>query len=322
MSTHSASAKAKPFEQYLYHLGCKAKLPFSLVRAIDEGYDFFRNPGDYLERRNLAKKLCATSRWAATLKPEKGYALFSPETMPAIDKVLAVAKDIKENYPERLDYENRETAPFRNIISASDLSRWPGLLEFALNDQLVEAVTGYLGTVPRLSGVRMWYTKAGPNMAKGSGLWHLDKPEVNYVQFFICLSDVGPTNGPLTALDATQSASLVDKTRYIDRSYLGNGRLGDDEVFKYYNESDFVRLMGKAGTAALVDTSTCMHYGGRCEEGHRWMASFQYAPAHRVADSQARNYSHAITPSTSQLHRLLLSGGVPAIAGMETQAEY
>lgn len=322
MNKTATQAKSRPFEQYLYHFGFRAKMPFSALKTIDEGVDFLRNPSDYRLRRRLAKDIVGTSEWSNFLPADKGLALLSPDTLPAINNVLATAEEIRTHNLDLLQYDSKERAPFRDLITAKDLDRWPALIDFALSPQLVEAVTAYLGTVPRLCGVNLWYSQGNTNMVKGSGLWHLDKPEVNFVQCFVLLHDVKPENGPLTVLDAAQTETICRNTDYMERSYLGNGRMADEEVYRFFKDEDFARLQGKAGTAALCDTSRCLHYGGRCVEGYRWMANFQYAPAHRVMDHPRRDYRRFVTEDTSQINKLLLTGGTAVPRGWPSIGAY
>ena len=114
-----------------------------------------------------------------------------------------------------------------------DLRSEPALLEFALSREMIEIVTGYLGTVPRLAGVDLMYSAATVTDPHGSQLWHLDKPEVNYVQCFVCLNDLSEENGPFTFLPAQSSKRVCRETGYHNRSSLGDGRLTDQEFNRH-----------------------------------------------------------------------------------------
>ncbi|MEM7394053.1 MAG: hypothetical protein AAF492_17065, partial [Verrucomicrobiota bacterium] len=98
------------------------------------------------------------------------------------------------------------------------------------------------------------------------------------VKLFVVLSDITEDAGPFTLLQPDVSEKIRDQVRY--RYGYGHGQLPDEVVEKHRGDIEERILLGDAGTAALIDTSRCFHYGSRVGKGApaRIMAVFQFVP--------------------------------------------
>jgi hypothetical protein len=315
-------AFGRPLEHLLYGYGARLNIPWRMLTWIDEAIDFVRAPIDYLERRRMARRLLRQSRWRGFMPKSTGHCLVNPSLIPSLMPAVRKAVAIQSARSDAFVHADSEKVPFlTGVLSPDDLKSCPELVEFALSPEMVEIVTDYLGTVPRLAGVDFMYTAAQATVARNSQLWHLDKPEVNYVQCFVCLNEVGDFNGPFTFLPAAGSERVCRETGYHHRSSLGNGRLEDDEFDRHRGTDELVSLKGPPGSGAIVDTSRCLHFGARLQSGHRLMIAFRYAPAHRIMQNAERRYSPALAAG-DRLRLKVLTGGNPVPAGFGRPSDY
>ncbi|HYE24728.1 MAG TPA: hypothetical protein VEG32_05965, partial [Clostridia bacterium] len=98
-------------------------------------------------------------------------------------------------------------------------------------------------------------------------LYHHDMHRLGFVKVFVYLTDVDEGSGPHT---------LVQKTHRNRPDHLWeDGRHSDEAIAKAGLAGDEVRILGKAGTVFLVDTS-CLHKGSHPETKARLIAQVQY----------------------------------------------
>ena len=275
---------ANPLKMYIYAYGLRAGLSFQFLKDVVDFLDALKRPLDWWRRRRMAKSVVAGSKWRGFFTKEKGMAALAPGEIPGLENVHLLGQRI---YKERKDEVlktgrgRNEYNPFHILLTDDEVSAYPELMEAALSDSMMEIMTDYFGTVPRLQNVNLWI--ATPDEKNiGSNLFHLDKPDVHFVTVFINVFPVELENGPVTALPADLSHQACLETHYESLYYSGDGRLPDVNMLSHCSEGDLFRLIGPAGAGAVCDTSTCLHYGSRCRSGERVSVVFRYAPAHKI----------------------------------------
>lgn len=130
----------------------------------------------------------------------------------------------------------------------------------------------YLGASTRLTSLRCWHSF--PSYGKNSlspENWHLDAGDgLNFLKFFILLSDVDENTGP-TAIVPVRSNDLPKK-------FFTGRRFSDYEINTLLLKHNTQQILatGKFGTIYTMDTRL-LHRGTPVEVGHRflvnWMAS-------------------------------------------------
>jgi hypothetical protein len=81
-------------------------------------------------------------------------------------------------------------------------------LRLALRNDVIAAVTAYLGIVPVLAHLQVYYSEAGVEEARSSQLFHCDADATAQVKIFVLCSEVTLANGPLTLLEAETSRGI------------------------------------------------------------------------------------------------------------------
>lgn len=157
----------------------------------------------------------------------------------------------------------------RNILKTDDLFEHRALIDLAVHDDILAAVTAYMGQVPRLYNLMLWWSP--PNQtAKGSQLYHYDHRDDRQAKVFINLNNVTKDSGPLHFMLAHDSRKVDAKIGY------SQGRYTDEQVYSAVPESNVVNTVAEAGAGFIVDTARCLHYGSRGNLLDRFilMASF------------------------------------------------
>jgi hypothetical protein len=215
---------------------------------------------------NLARNIASSQ---IVIDEEKGYASFKCEEIGLsldVTKLSSLAADWKVD-PQR----STSNKPFlRNILRSKDLLEWPELMSIALNSHLFGAATHYLGQVPWLVNLQVWWTP--PNQtAVRSQLFHYDHRDTRQMKVFINLNDVGLESGPLHFLPANSSLKVDRKIGYSQDDYT------DAQVESACSKEEIVRALGPQGSGFMVDTARCLHYGSRGNRQDRLVLMVSFA---------------------------------------------
>jgi hypothetical protein len=215
----------------------------------------------------LADELGARTRFS--IPDEKGFLVLPPGTIDQAGDVITAGNELIDSIGhERLLAEHN---PKKDTMSRGFLpkdAREPSspYMRFALSEDVLAPISAYLGLVPVLLNIDIWYAYAPPSKKgpRNAQLWHLDGDDVTQVKVWIHLQDVIPESGPLTALDASLSHAFAEEIGY-DTSV--EYRIPDDRMESFTRDDSLTLFEGPAGTIDFVDTSRCFHFGSRVEEG-------------------------------------------------------
>lgn len=202
------------------------------------------------------------------IPPERGFAKVAPGELPLADGVAREANALIDSigHDALVEEAGRKSKPYLvgGFVDRKNVQLDSPYLRFALSDEILDAVTAYLGVVPVLFDFDVWYTLPGDEPPKGSQKWHLDHDDLTQVKVWVYCGDVGAETGPMTALDAGLSVQLADEVGYdMGEAY----RIPDEEVDAFEASGQIEQFTGPQGTVYFVDTSRCFHMGGRLEPG-------------------------------------------------------
>jgi hypothetical protein len=222
-------------------------------------------------RRELAD---ATAGEAAVLVPrDQGYVIIPRHTFDFTAGIDA-AQDLvcRANIAQRKAKANK--AFMVRVAEKNELTLQSPLLQLALRRDLVAAVARYLCMVPVLEYANVFYSSlAGSELVK-SQLYHCDSDEAEQLKLFVVCEEVTSESGPLTFISAADSERVRDRVEY-----RYNTRLTDEQVREALGGCpQEIALTGPTGTAALIDTSRCFHYGSRFRDhsSRRIVVMLQY----------------------------------------------
>jgi hypothetical protein len=229
---------------------------------------------DLQRRRQLTEAIHRDSKLDHLIDETLGYAMLPFGTIDNVAPAIEFARRIQdERSSAELPKEKRE------LIVLSEPDRYedaPEFFELALSDQVLQIVTDYLGEVPKLRRIKLWWTPVNTQL-KGSQLYHRDG--MNWYQrqakFLFIMNDVDETCGPFTFIPANVSRRVANSLGSI----RDQERVTDELVYQHARPSDAISLIGPAGTGAVVDSSRCFHYGARARGGERLMLVFNFMPS-------------------------------------------
>jgi hypothetical protein len=242
------------------------------------------SPRDAIQRRNAA---AAYNRTHADMRLDRrdGYAMLAPGSVANTDEIIALSLSLFEEKQRQLEAaagssHSKKWAFLRSILTNQDLARNPKLVDFALSDSLLGLVTNYLGTIPHLNRIDLLYSvNHGGDEAISSQIYHLDPEGTRQAKLFMNLRDVGPDEGPFTFIPASETTRIVNaiKKRRLEDMQMAAGRYSDDELEAVGGLKKAISVDGPKGSAALVDTSRCLHFGSRVKPGtYRLCLYIQY----------------------------------------------
>jgi len=217
---------------------------------------------DDRRRRAIAQELAGSG---PSIDPGAGFLRLAPGALEGAEAVIGAATALIGAVGDEALEAGRKKPMAKGFLPAADLTADSPYLRFALSDGVLAPVAGYLGLVPVLTYVDVWHSAHVPREPFSSQLWHLDHADVTQVKVFLHCDDVERDSGPLTVLDSAASARLAKRLGYT----FADSRVADQDVRRIVGDDAGVALTGGRGSAALVDTSRCFHFGSRVAEGAR-----------------------------------------------------
>ena len=277
--TRAKSISGRAFFYWLRRLGLSRSTSRQLIRIAL----ILARPYGQWKRVSAARKIAKSGERDLLLTREKAFAKFDKNTVPEITPAL---ETLRRLYVERADekrarmQEDGEVAFLTDLLRPSDFIDYPEILDLVLSNALLNAASVYLGEVPLLTSVRLWWSP--PNeTAKSSQLYHLDQIDSEQAKVFVNIEEVDSECGPFTFLPADVSARAAK-----DLGYDGD-RVSDEDMYRVIEQKEAIQLTGLAGEGAILDSSRCFHYGSRGNAKDRIVLMFQYARFNHAAEQKA-----------------------------------
>lgn len=200
----------------------------------------------------------------------------------------------------------RRQALYTRRLTAEELSPDSDLLRLACDATLVGVVARYMGHLPLLDSICLWYSPNDELLRNrtGSQYFHIDPTGHQEVKVFVNLNEVTPSTGPVTLVPAHAS-------RQLDR-FFGpeSGSLADELVTEKVGAANVVQLTGPAGTISFADTSSCFHLGSRPGTSERTLLHFHFvspfAPRFPLRGPRRTQYASLAEPGAPAWTRHLL----------------
>lgn len=231
-----------------------------------------RNAGLENEARALARHVKPSS---LKIADDIGYVAFQCAKLGIGDEIRRIAA-LSRGWtmdPSRSDSDK----PFlRNILQPEDLFNHPEIMKVATHDEFFGAVTEYLGQVPWLVSLQVWWTPPN-NTAIRSQLYHYDHRDTRQAKIFINLDTVDEQAGPLHFVPASASDKVNRNVGYSQNDYT------DREVETAIQPEEIIRTVGPPGAGYIVDTARCLHYGSRKNTKDRLILMISYARVNCVS---------------------------------------
>jgi hypothetical protein len=173
-------------------------------------------------------------------------------------------------------YDRAAPRAVRYDLPTQALLRHPDVQAIAADLSLAALAQAYLGAVPRLDVVSMWWHTAareGPD-SRAAQFFHFDLDRPKWVKLFVFLTDVGPRSGPHVFIEGSHRTGAIPRS-LLDR---GQTRYDDDEVRAICTPAQWLEFAVPRGTVLMEDTRG-LHKGRHVEAGDRLVLQLQYSNA-------------------------------------------
>lgn len=255
-------------DRWILKKGFRLGVPLSTLRMI-EARRMASAPGARLQLRRSAQAVISGSKWVDYIPAADGYRLFSPESFPELPDVVRACEAVYARHAAEVSEVEKYNKPyFFNILTTDDLRQHRVLLDFALSGPVTVAATGYLGHIPRLHSMGVFYSSVNDSIS-GSQMYHVDGDALAQVKCFVNVWETGPGCGAFTFVPKRQTTNSL-RSRGLVKT------ISDEDVRRLVPEDRQIVVSGPLGSGVFVDTSRCLHQGSRARERARLVFQFQY----------------------------------------------
>jgi len=234
-----------------------------------------RRSGVESSAKRLKREAVARGQQSWSILENEGYLKFNIKSLACAQGTVARIASLCQAWTRnsaRTSYD--KLFPY-NLLNSDDLFEHREFLQLALHDDIIAAISQYFDQVPRLYNLYMWWTPPNQTMER-SQLYHYDHRDSRQAKVFINIFDVTPETGPLHFLSVADSLSVDNKVGYSQDRY------DDQTVYSACPRSKVQQAVGPAGTAYIVDTARCLHFGSRGNEVQRLILMASFARANSV----------------------------------------
>jgi hypothetical protein len=297
-STEASTPLATRINHFFQHRTERERIVFEKVRQT-------LSLPTILRRRAAARELSVALPFA--IDRERGFNVFPPGAFPEAQEIVAETQTLGRDVDlTRPGLSKKARSGFMvPLLDLSTIGLRSPFLRLALRPDVIAAVSSYLGSVPVIAHLQVYYSAAGSDEARSSQLFHCDADATAQVKIFVLCSEVTASNGPLTLLDARTSRIIRQRLGY----HFG-GKIKDKRLASLITPADHHPILGLPGTVCFVDTTQCFHFGSRVEYGvaPRLVTMIQYLtpssfmlPRDHRAGSPFRHLATAGMPRTQRL---------------------
>jgi ectoine hydroxylase-related dioxygenase (phytanoyl-CoA dioxygenase family) len=180
--------------------------------------------------------------------------------------------DSGQGYQADVFFNRQNPSTVRFDVDPNELFKNHVVQELACDPRILRIAQDYLGTLPVLDFVAMWWHTKSPSPDKEAAQYfHFDMERLRWIKFFFYLTDVNEESGPHI---------------FVPKSHLDNGlpfslrskgytRLDDSQVEKIFPRETWKVFTGPIGSMIVEDTRG-LHKGKHVENGDRLVFQLQY----------------------------------------------
>lgn len=236
------------------------------TEAARWGSDDVRREYRQGRERQIAPQISARRRAAADLgvgsveiPRDKGFTSCDNGRFADIPAVVSSARHVLATANlEKLKVKANKRFMMK-LLDQKSLNLDSPFMRLALHPDIIKAAARYLGVVPILQFVNVYYSSESGEELSKSQLYHCDSDDLEQVKVWVLCEEVTPQTGPLTLLPAADSDVVRKKVGYRYDMLLTDEQVS--EILGGLNSAH--QFIGPAGTVGFFDTSRCLHFGSR-----------------------------------------------------------
>ena len=233
-------------------------------------------PIEYLKRKLIYFKIFFDKESYRFIRNEDGYSIENKISNKS-KKLVNVCEQIFDEFKYSDKYKFGNDYIY-NLLDKNTIQRNKYLIDFAMDDYLVKTATMYLGILPTIGSIKLWWTPKN-KLNKGSQLFHIDQVDRKQLKLLINIKPTDIEHGPFTFIPKKHSQ------KFIKLSHKPFQSKSDTEILQKINRNNLIQHTGKPGSMVFVDSSNCYHFGGRTKKRDRLILMIQYLPFHCVKET-------------------------------------
>lgn len=226
----------------------------------------------------------------------KGYALFPGFISPEKATELRIALEglpCFDPWTTRKEEFNILEAPVGTHVAQIKLGpMMRELHNLAMNQSIINTVSKYFGCRFYLDSIQAWWSLPGNSTPEEAEYYHRDNDSIQFLKFFIYLSEVNEHNGPNIFIEGSHRSNKLLQRR----------RLTDEEVKRNFSDKCII-FKGCAGDGFIEDTYG-IHKGLMPIKGPRLLLQFRYSVTETVFRSTI-TYSGLDTYPVNKIRSLI-----------------
>ena len=154
-----------------------------------------------------------------------------------------------------------------------DLIEVPEVQTLVADPVLFAVSQAYLGAKPIMDAISMWWSTTFSKVASSEAaqLYHFDLDRIQWLKWFIYLSDVDTDTGPHCFIRGSHRSGRKPG-ELLQRGYQ---RIPDSDLERFFPKEDFLEITGKKGTVFVEDTSG-FHKGKLPTKGPRLVLELEF----------------------------------------------
>jgi hypothetical protein len=278
MTALGLPARDRKLYRFLYK---RLHLPRGMVHGMMSGLRG-RRLGDELSRRQkLAAQL---DPGALDLDPSSAWRMVAAGESEDLTRLAGLCQEhfdrmVASGKGEEVRARNPQKQFLLGVLHGNEFLDHPELVRLMVARPIVDAAARYLGAIPRLEGSVLWWTP--PNDSRiSSQQWHIDELAQRQVKILLNCSEVSADCGPLHFVAADRSDEL--------REQMGHrrGRVDEQRLTRNLEDSEILQATGRPGSAVMLDSSRCLHFGSRGNRRDRLVLAFHFFAPPSPVDSR------------------------------------
>ena len=116
-----------------------------------------------------------------------------------------------------LKKKNRNDS-LNTIIRSEDFHEKSEVFKFVTSNFILKIVSKYLGYIPLLTHISVWWSPNDKIYEQSSQFYHLDHEDYKQIKGFLFLSDIDEDSGPINAISSNQSLAIQKEISYNMKS--------------------------------------------------------------------------------------------------------
>lgn len=193
------------------------------------------------------------------------------DELTALAELLPSYASLKpDSHIAKIEFDPAHLLRSRYFCDQADLVNSEIVQRLVADPSLGAVADDYLGCDSVQVDVGMWRSVVfgAETSSASSQMFHSDRDHLQFVKFFVYLTDVISGTGPHVFVRGSHRSRPLPLRRDV--------RYTDEEVVEYYAPEDIVEICGRRGTIMAVDTSG-LHKGKLPETGERWIIELEFA---------------------------------------------